>query len=58
MEKTAEVLKTLAEAARAFWEGGALCTEKLEDYFETELVRAQDHLLKLKDKEARADADI
>ena len=58
MEKTTEVLKTLAEAARAFWEGGALCTESLEDYFETELVRAEDHLLKLKEEEARPDANI
>jgi hypothetical protein len=43
-KKILEHLESLAEAGRAFWEGGANCTEKLEDYFETELVRAEDFL--------------
>ena len=49
MEKTVEVLKTITEAARAFWEGGATCTGSLEDYFETEMVRAEDYLKELEE---------
>lgn len=38
-----ETLESLTEAARGFWEGKA----SSEDYFETELVRAEDLLEKI-----------
>ena len=46
--KAIEHLRTLADAARKFWEG-----DNAEDYFEVELVRAEDFL-----KEVVGDADI
>ena len=45
MEKALEILRSLAEASRDFWEGGAMTNgDSLDEYFETELVRAEDFL--------------
>ena len=53
-ERMLETLKSLTEAARAFWEGAETCgPETLEDYFEMELVRAEDFL-----EEVERNADI
>ena len=46
MEKTTQVLKTLAEAARQIISGG---DRRDWEYLETELVRAEDHLLELEE---------
>ena len=49
MKKTLEILKSLTEASRDFWEGGAQTDGgSLDDYFETELVRAEDFLEEVK----------
>ena len=49
-----EHLKSLAEAGRAFWEGGAMIDGgSVEDHFETELVRAEDFL-----EEVKRNADL
>jgi hypothetical protein len=48
MDKTLEVLESLADAARAFWE-----RDGQEDYFEIELVRAEDYL-----EEVKKNADL
>jgi hypothetical protein len=53
MKKTLEHLETLAEAARAYWESSDCADDQAEDYFETELVRAEDYL-----EEVKRDANI
>lgn len=42
-KRTLEILESLAKAGRAFWNGKA-GDDAVEDYFETELVRAEDFL--------------
>ena len=59
MDKTLEILKSLAEASRAYWSGwdpDSTVQEGAEGYFEAEMVRAEDYLLKL--EEAKTNADI
>jgi hypothetical protein len=53
-KKTLEMLQSLTEAARAYWEGSETDScMAAEDHFETELVRAEDYL-----EEVIGDADL
>jgi hypothetical protein len=48
-KKLIEHLDSLTESARMFWEGDETgCIMAIEDYFETELVRAEDFLEEVK----------
>jgi hypothetical protein len=47
-----EHLKSLADAGRVFWDGGAMIDGgDVEDYFETELVRAEDFIKEHEDSQ-------